>query len=55
MTKIKESEIVCDPQVETTISEPQVQATTTPVQERDEFADSQYLDPDAKERGLNKV
>lgn len=48
MSKIKESEIVCDPQVEITISESQVQATTIPVQERDEFADPQYLDPDAK-------
>lgn len=42
MTKNTKSE------VETTIDSPEQAQTTIPLQERDEFADVQYLDPDAK-------
>lgn len=48
MTKSTKPEISSQSEVETIIDSPDKVETTIPVQERDEFAAPEYLDPDAK-------
>lgn len=48
MTKSTKPEVSSESEVETTVGSANQVETTIPLQERDEFADPQYLDPDAK-------
>lgn len=48
MSKSIKFEVSSESEAETTIDSPDRVKTTIPLQERDEFADPQYLDPDAK-------